>query len=131
MSYDLSINEYAHFKIEAYYQHLYSIPVVDKTSFSFINLQADWFFNSKLQNSGSGRNYGLDLTMEKYLERGFYFMITAFSGGVGESSIGRIYNGKPIDVMSEIECEVYLKKALEEEDYDTAELIRKRMEKFR
>ena len=77
MSYDLSINEYAHFKIEAYYQHLYSIPVVDKTSFSFINLQADWFFNSKLQNSGSGRNYGLDLTMEKYLERGFYFMITA------------------------------------------------------
>jgi protein-arginine kinase activator protein McsA len=56
-----------------------------------------------------------------------------FSGGVGESnnSIGRIYNGKPIDVMSEIECEVYLKKALEEEDYDTAELIRKRMEKFR
>jgi hypothetical protein len=33
--------------------------------------------------------------------------------------------------MSEIECEVYLKKALEEEDYDTAELIRKRMEKFR
>lgn len=57
----------------------------------------------------------------------------AFSGGVGESnnSIGRIYNGKPIDVMSEIECEVYLKKALSEEDYDTAELIRKRMEKFR
>jgi hypothetical protein len=70
MSYDLSINEYAHFKIEAYYQHLYNIPVVDNTSFSFINLQADWFFNSKLQNSGSGRNYGLDLTMEKYLERG-------------------------------------------------------------
>lgn len=77
MSYDLSINEYVHFKVEAYYQHLYNIPVVDNTSFSFINLQADWFFNSKLQNSGSGRNYGLDLTMEKYLERGFYLMITA------------------------------------------------------
>ena len=54
-----------------------------------------------------------------------------FSGGVGESSIGRIYDGKPIDVMNEIECEVYLKKALSEEDYDTAELIKKRMEKFR
>jgi hypothetical protein len=33
--------------------------------------------------------------------------------------------------MNEIECEVYLKKALDEEDYDTAELIKKRMEKFR
>ena len=57
----------------------------------------------------------------------------AFSGGVGESSesTGRIYDGKPIDLMNEIECEVYLKKALEEEDYDTAELIKKRMEKFR
>jgi len=56
----------------------------------------------------------------------------AFSGGVGDSNpIGRIYDGKPIDLMNEIECEVYLKKALDEEDYDTAELIKKRMEKFR
>lgn len=56
-----------------------------------------------------------------------------FIGGVGESnsSIGKIYDGKPIEVMNEIECEVYLKKALDEEDYNTAELIRKRMEKFR
>jgi hypothetical protein len=33
--------------------------------------------------------------------------------------------------MNEIECEVYLKQSLENEDYDTAELIKKRMEKFR
>ena len=56
----------------------------------------------------------------------------AFRGGVGDSNpAGRIYDGKPIDLMNEIECEVYLKKALDEEDYDTAELIKKRMEKFR
>lgn len=57
----------------------------------------------------------------------------AFSNSVGEESesTGKTYSGKPIDLMSEIECEVYLKKALEEEDYDTAELIKKRMEKFR
>jgi hypothetical protein len=56
-----------------------------------------------------------------------------FSGGVGESSksTGKTYSGKPIDLMTEIECEVYLKKALEEEDYDTAELIKERMNKFR
>jgi hypothetical protein len=56
----------------------------------------------------------------------------AFNGGVVDSnSVGKIYDGKPIDTMNEIECEVYLKKALDEEDYDTAELIKKRMEKFR
>lgn len=56
-----------------------------------------------------------------------------FSGGVGESSttVNRIYGGKPIDTMNEVECEVFLKKALEEEDYETADLIRQRMEKFR
>jgi hypothetical protein len=57
----------------------------------------------------------------------------AFSGGVGDSSssTGRVYEGKPIDTMNEIECEVYLKKALDTEDYETADLIRQRMEKFR
>jgi hypothetical protein len=56
-----------------------------------------------------------------------------FTGGVSESgkSTGKKVEGKPIDLMTEIECEVYLKKALEEEDYDTAELIKERMEKFR
>ena len=56
-----------------------------------------------------------------------------FSNSVGEESesTGKTYSGKPIDLMNEIECEVYLKKALDEEDYDTAELIKKRMEKFR
>ena len=56
-----------------------------------------------------------------------------FTGGVSESSksTGKTYSGKPIDLMTEIECEVYLKKALDAEDYDTAELIKKRMEKFR
>jgi hypothetical protein len=56
-----------------------------------------------------------------------------FTGGVGESSksTGKKVDGKPVDLMNEIECEVYLKKALENEDFDTAELIKKRMEKFR
>jgi hypothetical protein len=56
-----------------------------------------------------------------------------FTGGVseGSKSTGKKVDGKPIDLMNEIECEVYLKQSLENEDYDTAELIKKRMEKFR
>jgi hypothetical protein len=56
-----------------------------------------------------------------------------FSGCIGDESetIGKKVDGKPVDLMNEIECEVYLKKAIENEDFDTAELIKKRMEKFR
>ena len=57
----------------------------------------------------------------------------AFTANIGNDtkSTGKKVDGKPIDLMSEIECEVYLKQAIENEDYDTAELIKKRMEKFR
>jgi hypothetical protein len=56
-----------------------------------------------------------------------------FAGTIGDESetTGKKVDGKPVDLMNEIECEVYLKKAIENEDYDTAELIKKRMEKFR
>lgn len=77
LSYDLGINEHLHFRTEAYYQQLYNVPVIADSSFSFVNLQADWFFNHKLQNTGKGRNYGLDLSLEKYLSQGYYFMFTA------------------------------------------------------
>ena len=77
MSYDLSISEHLHFRAEAYFQQLYNVPVIADSSFSFINLQADWFFNHKLQNTGEGRNYGIDLSLEKYLSRNYYFMFTA------------------------------------------------------
>lgn len=38
---------------------------------------------------------------------------------------------KPIDMMNETECEIYLKIAIEEEDFKTASLIRKRLENFK
>jgi hypothetical protein len=47
------------------------------------------------------------------------------------SIVGKEYGGKPIETMNEIECNVYLKKALEDEEYNVAELIRKRLETFR
>jgi hypothetical protein len=77
ISYDLSITEHLHFKAEAYFQQLTNVPVIADSSFSFINLQSDWFFNNKLQSTGQGRNYGLDLTLEKYMSHGYYFMFTA------------------------------------------------------
>lgn len=40
-------------------------------------------------------------------------------------------NGTPIELLSEVECQVHLKKAIEEENYEMADLIRKRLENFR
>jgi hypothetical protein len=54
-----------------------------------------------------------------------------FNGELGESNSKAKIHGKTIELLSEVECEVYLKIAIDEEDYDTAELIKRRMEKFR
>jgi len=40
-------------------------------------------------------------------------------------------NDKPIELLTETECQIYLKKALEEENYELADAIRKQMEKYR
>ena len=41
-----------------------------------IDKENDWFFNDKLINTGNGKNYGVDITFEKYLSYGYYYMIT-------------------------------------------------------
>lgn len=77
IGYDISPSEFTHLKVEGYYQHLFNVPVIADSSFSMINQQNDWFFNGKLQNGGKGKNYGVDMTFEKYLSKGYYYMITA------------------------------------------------------
>lgn len=76
LGYDISTSEFTHLKLEAYVQQLFDVPVMADNSFSLINQQNDWFFDGKLQNTGQGRNYGLDLTFEKYLSQGYYYMTT-------------------------------------------------------
>jgi CarboxypepD_reg-like domain len=89
LSYDYNFSELVHLKIEPYFQWLYNVPVIADSSFSMINLQTDWFFAEKLENTGEGRNMGIDITLEKYISKGYYFMFTAsvfdatYKGGDG------------------------------------------------
>ena len=76
LSYDWNISDLVHLRIEPYYQELFSVPVVANSSFSFINLQNDWFFADKLENTGKGKNYGIDITIEKYISKGYYYLLT-------------------------------------------------------
>ncbi|TRX59993.1 carboxypeptidase-like regulatory domain-containing protein [Fulvivirga sp. M361] len=89
-SYNLQMNENLRLKVEPYYQKLFDVPVIEGSSFSFINLKNDWFINDELVNEGEGRNYGIDLTLERFLSKGYYFLLTSsfyrseYKGGDGE-----------------------------------------------
>ncbi len=66
--------------VEAYYQNLFDIPV-EKTisSYSLVNSGAGFsrLFPNQLQNGGIGRNYGIEMTLEKFFSNSYYFLVTA------------------------------------------------------
>lgn len=67
-------------KLEAYYQNLYNVPVKESfPEFSMLNAGDQFGLprSDSLVNKGVGENYGLELTLEKFLDRGYYFLITA------------------------------------------------------
>lgn len=76
MAYDWNINEKLHLKIEPYFQYLFNIPVIENSTESLINLQNDWFIDDTYANNGKGKNYGLDLTLEQYVDNGFYYLLS-------------------------------------------------------
>jgi hypothetical protein len=66
-------------KAETYYQHLYRIPVKESfPEFSLINAGDQFGMprEDSLLNQGTGRNYGVELTIEKFLDNGWYFLFT-------------------------------------------------------
>lgn len=89
LSYNYNISKNMRFKSELYFQRLFKVPVVDNSSLALINLKNNWTFNENLVNKGSGKNYGIDITIEKFLEKGFYFISTSsayrslYKGGDG------------------------------------------------
>ena len=69
----------ARFKAEAYYQNIFHVPVEQRSSsFSMLNTGAGWGVNAEdsLKNSGTGGNYGLEFTMERFFSKTFYYLGT-------------------------------------------------------
>ena len=86
VGYEKAFKKSLNLKMEAYYQHLYNIPVtVAPSAFSLINMGSGFqrFFPQDLQNSGTGTNYGAEITLQKYFDKSFFFM---FSGTVFNST---------------------------------------------
>lgn len=64
-------------KTEIYYQHLFNVPVStsDSNTFSTLNIQSE-YVTDPLNNKGKGRNYGIEISLEKYLSNNFYYMFS-------------------------------------------------------
>jgi len=77
LAYNVKLNRNLRLCVEPYYQHLSNIPVSPDSYFSTINMQNDIFFNERLISAGSGRNIGIDVTLERFLHDGYYYLFTA------------------------------------------------------
>ena len=79
LGYNNSITANTRLKAEMYYQTLYDVPVEkNSTSFSMLNTGAGWGVASQdsLINTGTGQNYGLELTAERFFYKNYYYLAT-------------------------------------------------------
>jgi len=79
LGYDIKIKNNVRVRAEIYGQKLFNIPVSEEIKqFSICNF-GDFFSMphiQKLVNKGKGYNYGLEITVEKFLTKGYYFLFT-------------------------------------------------------
>jgi len=78
-AYDWLMKKNWRLHLEAYIQKLTAIPIVNDESRTFWLLNMlEGYANEALVSSGTGRNRGVDITLEKFFSKG-WFMLTGFS----------------------------------------------------
>ncbi len=66
-----------HLKAEIYYQYLYDVAVENNPNSPFVlNNEYGGYVNKDMVNKGTGRNYGVELTLERFYANRFYFLLT-------------------------------------------------------
>jgi hypothetical protein len=80
-SYDVTFKHDLRLKTELYGQYLYGIPLIQNSSnsFSLINVGNELEglpLVDSLENKGTGKNYGIEITFEKFFSKHFYFLTT-------------------------------------------------------
>lgn len=77
LGYDRSLNPYLRMKIEAYYQHLFQIPIKEGSDETYSIINQQWSFTTDpLINEGLGKNYGVELTLEQFTNNNMYFLLS-------------------------------------------------------
>jgi hypothetical protein len=79
LGYNFNFKRDFHLKTEIYGQYLFDVPIgadsADAT-YSILNYD-DGFVNIPLKSTGTGYNYGVEITLEKFFTKNYYFMYTA------------------------------------------------------
>ena len=102
LGYDLQPIKDWRLKAEAYYQYLFDVPVnTFSSSYSMLNTGAGFKtdLEDSLANNGTGTNYGIELTIEKFFSHGYYGLFTSSiysSKYTGSDGVERntAFNGK-------------------------------------
>lgn len=78
IGYEKRFGENLRFNVEAYYQHLYNLPVEnnDTSAYATVNEATDFRYVA-LTNKGTGKNYGVEVTLEHYFSHNYYYLINA------------------------------------------------------
>jgi hypothetical protein len=79
LGYDHRVGNDFRIKGEAYFQQLYNVPVSRVSNeFSMLNAGSGYYIQrlDSLENTGKGRNYGVELTIEKFMSKGYYALMT-------------------------------------------------------
>lgn len=79
LGYDLNMGLDWRLKMETYYQSIYDVPIETiSSSYSALNQGADFVLEAEpyLVNDGTGRNFGVEMTLEKFFSRGYYMLLT-------------------------------------------------------
>jgi len=76
LGYDNQLGPNWYFKSELYYQELYDVPVAADSSsiFSALILE-EGFTTDPLVNEGTGENYGIELSLQRFFNKDFYLLL--------------------------------------------------------
>jgi hypothetical protein len=78
LAYQTNVLDKLNIDAELYYQQLFDVPIIDNgvSTFSALNL-LDEIIEDTLVSAGTGRNYGLEVTVQKFMEDGYYLLLTS------------------------------------------------------
>jgi hypothetical protein len=79
LAYDRQLTDNLRLRVEGYHQWLFDAPVERTPSYFSLLTEGSSFAplnKSNLVNEGTGRNYGLELTLERAFAQGYYFLLT-------------------------------------------------------
>ena len=82
VGYNYLLTENLRFKAETYYQYLYDIPVKRSIpEYALLNQGHEFFLDRQyadsLINLGTGENYGIEFTFERFFKKNYYYLLTA------------------------------------------------------